>query len=430
MSAPTATVRMYNVGFGDCFLVTVTHGERSWRMLVDCGVHPHGRARPIDDVVAAVIADLTAVAPAGEPPALDVIVATHHHKDHIIGFASPQWEAVEVGEVWVPFVEDRSDPDANTLRHGLTSAAANLQRVVANLRLGVNTSAQSDKLELAGVLAVNSMTNKNASDRLLGNGRSFRNTPTVRYLPSTDADQNTIPTGIPGAVVHVLGPSRDPATLKRMNPPAASRWLTLAGALPSDPDAPPEPPGAPPPLFDERFVIAREDAESVLEPELIHAGASLKLDQNISDADDVLAAASVLEQSVNNTSVFFVLDVAGTRLLFVGDAQQGAWEHVLGDPESRELLTAPAFYKIGHHGSHNATPRAFVEDVLGHAGTIAMLPYGRVAQWKDIPKTTLLDALRADAATIVDASAPEPSDIVTVGPDGLWTEVHFPGDSG
>ncbi|WP_431805220.1 hypothetical protein [Microbacterium sp. bgisy203] len=103
---------------------------------------------------------------------------------------------------------------------------------------------------------------------------------------------------------------------------------------------------------------------------------------------------------------------------------------MLGDPESRELLTAPAFYKIGHHGSHNATPRAFVEDVLGHAGTIAMLPYGRVAQWKDIPKTTLLDALRADAATIVDASAPEPSDIVTVGPDGLWTEVHFPGDSG
>ena len=37
-----ATVRMYNVGFGDSFLVTVPRRGRPWRMLVDCGVHMQG----------------------------------------------------------------------------------------------------------------------------------------------------------------------------------------------------------------------------------------------------------------------------------------------------------------------------------------------------------------------------------------------------
>ena len=52
----------------------------------------------------------------------------------------------------------------------------------------------------------------------------------------------------------------------------------------------------------------------------------------------LLAAASVLEQSVNNTSLFFVLQVGGLRLLFPGDAQYGAWEHVRGNPEAMELI--------------------------------------------------------------------------------------------
>jgi hypothetical protein len=50
-STRTVEVRMYNVGFGDAFRITVRRGEQTWRMLVDCGVHSHGAARPLKDSV-------------------------------------------------------------------------------------------------------------------------------------------------------------------------------------------------------------------------------------------------------------------------------------------------------------------------------------------------------------------------------------------
>ena len=76
---------MYNVGFGDAFRVTVRRGDETWRMLVDCGVHSHGQARPLAESVKNIIDDLAE--DCGGTPHLDVVVATHHHRDHIVGFA-------------------------------------------------------------------------------------------------------------------------------------------------------------------------------------------------------------------------------------------------------------------------------------------------------------------------------------------------------
>jgi hypothetical protein len=109
----------------------------------------------------------------------------------------------------------------------------------------------------------------------------------------------------------------------------------------------------------------------------------------------LLAAASVLEQSVNNTSLFFVLDIGGVRLLFPGDAQYGAWESVRSDRESLELISNVDFYKMGHHGSHNATPMSFIETQWKKPGD-TMVPWGLVELWKDsIPFPALIGALTA-----------------------------------
>jgi len=59
-----------------------------------------------------------------------------------------------------------------------------------------------------------------------------------------------------------------------------------------------------------------------------------------------------------------MLEISGTFLLFPGDAQWGTWNAVMEDPEWKQLLERIAFYKIGHHGSHNATPKDFVEAMI------------------------------------------------------------------
>jgi len=54
----TVAVRMYNVGFGDAFVVTVRKGRQAWRMIVDCGVHAQGQVRSLEESVNAIIGDL------------------------------------------------------------------------------------------------------------------------------------------------------------------------------------------------------------------------------------------------------------------------------------------------------------------------------------------------------------------------------------
>ncbi|WP_427135258.1 MBL fold metallo-hydrolase [Pseudarthrobacter sp. S9] len=418
MPAPTVTVRMYDVGFGDAFLITVKQDDRAWRMLVDCGVHNQGKARPLLDVVGAIITDLTVAAGPDTRPTLDVVVATHHHADHIAGFSYADWEKVHVGEVWVSFVEDDYDDDARMLKNGLVRAARSL--------ITLTGPARKVALRLAHELALNSLGNEDAMDRLLGrHGKQFLNVPKVRYLPDKFALLNDIRTSIPGVTVHVLGPSRDPDQLKRMNPPKSARWLAIQQA--ADAESSGETPGGQPPaepLFDEMYSVTPDEVNDYIS-EPAKTLKPLKLPTLLDDASEILAAASILERSVNNTSIFFVLDVDGTRLVFVGDSQQGAWDHILQNPVARALVSDPAFYKIGHHGSHNATPREYVTNAIGKQGTYAMLPYGKVWKWGDIPNRTLLDAFTATNTHIVRADAPVADARVQVGPDNLWSEITF-----
>src|SRR5215207_2983478 len=124
-------MRMYNVGFGDCFLLRIPTDDGERRMLVDCGYHSQGKGKFTDkDLVNQIKTDLN-----GEQ--LDVVVATHRHQDHISGFGEKDlWKDIAVEEVWLPFT---AHPDAgddepalrawNSLMaaaHGLWDTSGNL----------------------------------------------------------------------------------------------------------------------------------------------------------------------------------------------------------------------------------------------------------------------------------------------------------------
>src|SRR4030095_12132816 len=112
-----------------------------------------------------------------------------------------------------------------------------------------------------------------------------------------------------------------------------------------------------------------------------------------------LAVAVALDKAVNGTSLMLMLEIAGEHLLFPGDAQWGTWQAAMNDPEWRELMGRVSFYKIGHHGRHNATPRDFVEGIVP-SKIQAMVSTLTRDVWPDIPKMELLDALEAKQATI------------------------------
>jgi hypothetical protein len=85
-------------------------------------------------------------------------------------------------------------------------------------------------------------------------------------------------------------------------------------------------------------------------------------------AEQLLGLVTILDDAMNNTSVIMLIEVGDKKLLFPGDAQIENWEYVLNkqrdnaeeETKRQELLEAlkeVTFYKVGHHGSRNATPK-------------------------------------------------------------------------
>ncbi len=69
-------------------------------------------------------------------------------------------------------------------------------------------------------------------------------------------------------------------------------------------------------------------------------------------ATDILA----IDKAANNTSIVFMLEWRGWRLLFTGDAEEASWIMMERNDEKRKKLKPVHFLKVGHHGSINGTP--------------------------------------------------------------------------
>jgi beta-lactamase superfamily II metal-dependent hydrolase len=372
-------VRMYNVGFGDGFLIVFPAPDRPRRVLVDCGTHFKGKGpRPIAEVAAQMIEDVTDDDGVAR---IDVVVGTHRHQDHVSGFENKLWQDVEVSEVWMPWTEDPKDPDARRIRERQSALALELTSALA--------AAGDDSI--AYLLAMNALTNEKAMATLHG---GFKGSPPRSFLPATKDDvveEVVCPVlNDAGIEVNVLGPSHDEAVIKNMDPPNGAGYLRVAEHDQADV---PEPP------FDASWAFTSRAVRSKrLEPFLLRDGAK-RLVVAAAQADPFGVAAS-LESAVNNTSLVMTFKLGDAFLVFPGDAQWGTWKRILDAPEARELLRQTSFVKVGHHGSHNASPKAFVEllaaehaDDGDHEDLWAMVSTRLMKDWPQIPKKELMTAL-------------------------------------
>lgn len=349
-------VRMYRVGFGDCFLLSFPGGQH---ILVDCGVHARGDIGTLDDV----LTDVATVT----GRRLAAIVVSHAHEDHIAGFlrGEEEFRRFQIGGIWLPWTENPDDALARALGR---RQAALYETLVAHF------AARPPAGEVEAVLANAAARGRNtrALDNLRG---GFGTGARVRYLQRGDRLEDA--EGVGGLSVRFLGPPRDQAFLRKMDPPKAERYLRLGAdgrprwvdALePFGPDAGRDPGQGGPALSERQRRALRRAVE--LSPE---------------------ALAFALDQALNNTSVVCLFSYRGRSLLFPGDAQFGNWKAWLDDDGAAELLRGVHFYKVAHHGSENATPRSALE-AMTTGGFAAMLST-QGHPWPSIPYGKLLDAL-------------------------------------
>ena len=76
-------IRMYRVGFGDFFLMTVPSAAGPQHILIDCGVTGGTTKKGDIGTIKDAVADMAEET--GNKLAL--IIVTHRHQDHIVGFS-------------------------------------------------------------------------------------------------------------------------------------------------------------------------------------------------------------------------------------------------------------------------------------------------------------------------------------------------------
>jgi beta-lactamase superfamily II metal-dependent hydrolase len=373
-------VRMYNVGFGDCFLLAFPGPDRPRKVLIDCGSHSAGPGPvSIGEIVNRVVEDVTEDDGACH---IDVVIATHRHQDHVSGFRNKAWQKVEVSEVWMPWTEHPTDPKAREIRERQSQVAKRL-----SLALGA-----ASENEAALALAANSLTNREAMETL---HRGFKGNPRRRFLPAKQRKSNSFAVdALREVTIHAMGPSRDPEVIRDMDPPAGRGYLRFVQDE-SAGDHMPKP-------FRDEWVV--EPAEFLAAPELEHLHLTESQMAHINDISkaDHFQIAVALEKAVNGTSLMLAFELGEAILLFPGDAQWGTWTNVLGNERWRSLLERTTFYKVGHHGSHNATPREYVEEILWSRRQSPDAPIDnfsaavstrKMDKWEYIPKKELLAAI-------------------------------------
>ena len=386
--APTGDIglriRMYRVGFGDFFLVSVpTRGTDFAHILVDCGVHAHDLG---------VMGEAVKQLKADTGGQLALIIMTHRHADHISGFGSEQaqFATFRVERVWMSWFENRADDKALAIQAGIAETARTLRAALAARA----ADGDAQYLHMAeNALGVAKGGGNAAALQMLHGFKTAAGAPTpVDYY--TAGDVPTLPPALAeaGLAAEILGPPHDLALVAQMDN-AAHQYLAAAAEEGSGPPRP----------FDRAYDVPAFDC-----PEPLFTPEQMERRLQGAQPDALAAAAQRADNALNNQSLVVLFTFRRKTMLFSGDAQWGNWANflfggALGSPghtgltaKSKAILGALDFYKVGHHGSTNATPMDVVKAMK--AGCAAMCStdpgaYGHEEKGTEVPRGPLMTAL-------------------------------------
>jgi hypothetical protein len=426
-------VRMYRPGLGDCFLLSFPTADNAgeFHMLIDCGA-----LSSTDEQLREVVRDIKK----RTGSVVDVVIATHEHWDHISGFLQAQsvFNGIEFKRVWASWTEEPGNDAAAKLKERFKKNKKAVEMAVKRMpdaekqkHLGLYKTAITGLLQFSGGLGARS------ADKT---GAAWKN-----YLALSKSKKYCSPKRAPIGLdevedvrVFVLGPPEDPDYIKKKvskvetyddGGSAFAAFAGFAAAFADGTDGSDAEVQERMFPFDKRYRILQKTAKR--NPFFVsHYG----FDDGDSNSwrrieNDWLAQAGELalhlDSYTNNTCFALAIELGkeGKVLLFPGDAQVGnwlswndlSWKVTDKDGTKRtvkidDLLSRTVLYKVGHHGSHNATLRAKGLEKMTSEELVSMIPVHRKTAeaqkwefpysplWEELKTRCLGRVLLADAA--------------------------------
>jgi len=393
------TITSYQVGFGDCYLLSFRYSDKKRHVLIDFGTKFRSKTRFKVDMKA--IAERIKADCGGE---LAMVVATHRHYDHISGFETQKngggpgdiIRSCKPKLVLQPWTEDPTLPEdaaspAAVRTH--VNALAAMNALADSLTENVDALAGLDTKEVAGAaaelsyLGSDNITNKSAVENLMTMaGEDRRN---YKYLNL--GSKLNLSALLPGVEIRVLGPPTltQSAAIKNYAQSSEDYWKLRALA------AAPIPAAAAKSGF---FAGGRATAPSSVQ----WFARRLKMMR----ADSLFRIVRSLDEVMNNTSLILLFTVGTKRLLFPGDAQLENWSAALKDPKIRALLADVDLYKVGHHGSFNATPKETLWKKFRKRGkpSFQTLLSTHAGEYHDVPLGNFVDTLESESRLLSTAN--------------------------
>jgi hypothetical protein len=447
MSTSSVKIRMYRQGLGDCFLLTFTRADGSdYYVMIDCGVVMGGNP-------AQVVAAATDILGATNKH-LDLLVGTHIHWDHISGFCQARniFDQFTIDNIWLPWTENKANPAALQMTADRTAKVNALRMALAQMGSAGMTDTRDEIQSVldfmgpdtgsgGGLAAAVGAAAACGSDDAMNYLRTRAGANVHYCTPSSDPVHSL--DGVPDVHVYVFGPPTDPKFLAKFDPsrsnpetydpPGAAAAGTTASAMDSflaavsaadssrfgqlkEQTYP----------FDKYYRITPDEARQdeffcehygFLAQGKTEAGDVEKWRRIDGDWLNISSELALnLDNVVNNTSLVLAFELGepgrGQVLLFAADAQVGNWlswtstnlswtfpsaagPAVTVTPE--DLLHRVVFYKVGHHGSHNATLAIKGLDMMTDERLTAFIPVNHaqavVKRWPGMPFQPMLDVL-------------------------------------
>lgn len=409
-----AAVRMYRIGHGDCFLIAFDGGgDRPVFVMIDCGYKPGSPdflSPKLTNRADRVAKDILAVTEGR----IDVGVITHEHQDHLNGITEPRYRDLKIDEVWLAWTESETDELARRLRikHHDTLAA------LAGARAALSGSELADVIDELASLELGGEGKTVPAHKALAASGGWTNKSALRFFRTRSEKpprviyphQQIIPlTASKNVRVFALGPPYDEDAIDDLDPrksesfpsgitgghaiaPTLSAALTSNGSQTGQPFSP---------RHSEALGNSSSDSWTWFR---MHYGQGRDSPKNASQTPDETAdnaefrridnewrysaerLALAMGNDTNNSSLVlaFELGKGGKVLLFAGDAQRGNWASWAnktfedGDRQIqvKELLGRTVLYKVGHHGSHNATLNGKASDTHPNLSWLGRGRYG------------------------------------------------------